>query len=76
MRSRMVVGWLLLSAGARLTVTGWMDAATRRAVASFKQARGLGIGSTVTAAAWRALLTLDPAPVTWRARRYAVAAVR
>jgi hypothetical protein len=67
---------LLLSAGARLTVTGWMDPATRRAIASFKQARGLGIGSTVTAAAWRALLALDPAPVTWRARRYAVAAAR
>jgi hypothetical protein len=67
---------LLLSAGARLTVTGWMDAATRRAIAGFKQTRGLGIGSTVTAAAWRALLALDPAPVTWRARRYAVAASR
>lgn len=67
---------LLLSAGAQLRVTGWMDAATRRAVASFKQTRGIGIGSTVTAATWRALLALDPAPVTWRARSYAVAAAR
>jgi hypothetical protein len=67
---------LLLSAGARLTVTGWMDGPTRRAISDFKQTRGLGIGSTVTAAAWRALLALDPAPVTWRARRYAVATAR
>ncbi|HEX2161834.1 MAG TPA: peptidoglycan-binding protein [Thermoleophilaceae bacterium] len=63
---------LLLAAGARLRVTGWMDTATRRAIAAFKQRRGIGFGSTVTAATWRALLELDPAPVTWRARSYAV----
>jgi hypothetical protein len=64
---------LLLATGARLRVTGWMDLATRRTIAAFKAERGLGAGSTVTAATWRALLALDPAPVTWRARRYGVA---
>jgi hypothetical protein len=63
---------LLLSAGARLRVTGRMDLATRRAVAAFKRARGLGRGGTVTAATWRALLGFEPAPITWRARSYAV----
>jgi hypothetical protein len=65
---------LLLAAGQRLRVTGWMDGATRRAIAAFKLARGIGIGSTITAATWSALLERDPAPVTWRARSYAVAA--
>ena len=62
---------LLLSAGARLRVTGRMDLATRRAVVAFKRMRGLGANSAVTASTWRALLAFDPAPVTWRARTYA-----
>ncbi|HEU0019362.1 MAG TPA: peptidoglycan-binding protein [Thermoleophilaceae bacterium] len=61
---------LLLAAGAKLRVTGRMDLTTRRAVAAFKRARGLGVNSVVTAAAWRALLSYEPAPVTWRARTY------
>lgn len=63
---------LLLTTGAKLRVTGRMDLATRRAVAAFKRPRGLGVSGTVTAATWRALLAFDPAPVTWRARTYAV----
>ena len=67
---------LLLASGAKLRVTGRMDLATRRAVAAFKRTRGLGYTGIVTAATWRALLELDPAPVTWRARTYARAAGR
>ncbi len=67
---------LLLASGARLRVTGRMDLATRRAVAAFRSARGLGYSGVVNAATWRALLERAPAPVTWRARRYAVAAAR
>ncbi len=67
---------LLLAAGAKLRVTGRMDLATRRAMATFKRTRGLGFTGVVTAATWRALLELDPAPVTWRARTYATAARR
>jgi putative peptidoglycan binding protein len=63
---------LLLSAGAKLRVTGRMDLTTRRAVAAFKRVRGLGVSSAVTASTWRALLAFDPRPVTWRARTYAL----
>jgi hypothetical protein len=66
---------LLIAHGARLRVTGRMDWATRQAVASFKAERGIGLGSAITAATWRALLERDPAPVTWRARRYATPVV-
>jgi hypothetical protein len=65
---------LLLSAGARLAVTGRMDLTTRRAVASFKRARGLGVNGSVTAATWPALLSFAPTPVTWRSRGYALRA--
>jgi hypothetical protein len=67
---------LLLSSGAKLRVTARMDLATRRAVAAFKRARGIGSSGSVTAPAWQALLAFEPAPVTWRARRYAVATPR
>jgi hypothetical protein len=67
---------LLLATGAKLRVTGRMDLATRRAVAAFKRTRGLGFTGIVTAATWRALLALDPAPVTWRARTHALAVRR
>jgi hypothetical protein len=67
---------LLLAAGAKLRVTGLMDLATRRAMTTFKRARGLGLSSVVTATTWHALLALNPAPVTWRARKYALAARR
>lgn len=63
---------LLLATGAKLRVTGRMDLATRRAVAAFKRTRGLGVNSAVTASTWRALLTFDPAPVTWRPRTHAL----
>jgi len=62
---------LLLSAGARLRVTGRMDLATRRAVAAFKRARGLGSNGLVTAATWPALLEYEPTPITWRPPGYA-----
>jgi hypothetical protein len=62
---------LLLSSGAKLRVTARMDLATRRAVAAFKRARGIGSSGSVTAPAWQALLAFEPAPVTWRTRRYA-----
>lgn len=62
---------LLLSAGAKLSVSGRMDLATRRAVAAFKRARGLGSNGVVTAATWPALLSYEPTPVTWRWPGYA-----
>jgi hypothetical protein len=63
---------LLLGAGAKLRVTGRMDLATRRAVAAFKRARGLGSNGSVTAATWPALLSFEPTPITWRMRGYAL----
>jgi len=63
---------LLLSAGAKLRVTARMDLATRRAVAAFKRARGLGSNGSVTPATWPALLAFEPTPITWRARGYAL----
>jgi hypothetical protein len=67
---------LLLAGGAKLRVTGRMDLKTRRAVAAFKRTHGLGFSGIVTAATWRALLALDPAPVTWQARTHALAVRR
>ncbi|NLT06440.1 MAG: peptidoglycan-binding protein [Solirubrobacterales bacterium] len=64
---------LLLAAGARLRVTARMDRRTTAAVAAFKRRNRLGRGGYVTAATWERLLELEPAAVTWRARRYAVA---
>jgi len=63
---------LLLSAGGYLRVTGRMDLATRRAVATFKRARGLGSNGIVTTAIWPALLSYEPTPVTWKPRGYAL----
>jgi hypothetical protein len=74
-----IVMWaqqLLLSTGARVGVTGRMDLATRRAIASFKRARGLGSSATVDATTWTALLEFEPTPVTWRPPGYATPARR
>ena len=58
----------LIAAGQAVKADGIYSAAMEGAVAAFQGQNGLPVTGQIDAATWRALLTRDPARVSWKKR--------
>ena len=64
----------LMAHGLLRTVNGRFGSGTQNAVTTFQATRGLPVTGRIDTLTWNALLTVPPAPVTWRRSGGAVAA--